>query len=35
MIKCIAYQENQDLVDRLLKRYKQALWFEVNLKNAL
>lgn len=35
MIKCIAYQENKDLVERMLKRYKEALWFQVNLKAAL
>lgn len=35
MIKCIAYQENQDLIRRMLHRYKEAMWFEVNLKDAL
>lgn len=35
MIKCIAYQENMDLIRRMLWRYREVMWFEVNLKDAL
>ena len=35
LIKVIAYQENSDLIRRMIKRYKEVMWFEVNLKDAL
>ena len=31
----MAYSENEDLIRRLIQRYKEMLWFQYNLKEAL